>query len=183
MKIYVNTGFGECLGADTAWIRDHGFSGIRQEIFRGEDAEPIIREIADAGREAILLLCGGHMERIAFGHTVELARHVTLVIRDLSIEPGRVAIEIGNEPDLACDQYKHHPESFTRLVRKSAAAIWRETPSMTVIAGAVCAAVFQLNDAAVDPPTSYEHRHGVRRQDGTAKPVATRIRAIAPELG
>jgi hypothetical protein len=48
------------------------------------------------------------------------------------------------------------------------------------IAGAVCAAVFQLNDQ--DPPSSFEHRHGIRRTDGTAKPVATRLRDIAPSL-
>lgn len=295
MRVYVNAGFGECLGAETlAWIRDHGFAGIRQEVFRGEDAEPIIREIADSGLEAILLLCGGHMERISFQHTVDLARHVAIVVRDVvGIDVGRIAVEIGNEPDLACEEYKRHPDEFAKLVREAAAAIWQETPAMTVIAGgvsnthrdglaylekasragfppgchigyhsyhtttppevphpsfrsrqeefdrlddicagrpkwctevgwhtypsdvrvgvlrqrktvhfgdaqvadftdrelrlqraagAVCAAVFQLNDAPVEPPSSYEHRHGVRRQDGSAKPVAVRIRSIAPEL-
>jgi hypothetical protein len=32
MKVYLNAGFGDQLGAPTlAWIRDHGFSGVRQE--------------------------------------------------------------------------------------------------------------------------------------------------------
>lgn len=295
MKIYINAGFGQCLGPDNLnWIRSHGFGGIRQEIFRGEDAELIIREIADSGLEAILLLCGGHMERISFEHTVGLARHVALVARDVAgIDATRLAIEIGNEPDLAIDQYKRNPGEFARLVRECATAIWQEVPALTVVsggvsnthrdgldyleaasraglpdgchigyhayhttstpetahpgfrsrqeefgrlartvagrpmwctevgwhtypseirvgvlkqrktvrfddnqvadfterelrlqraAGAVCSAVFQLNDALDDPPTSYEHRHGVRYADGSAKPVAQRIQQIAEEL-
>lgn len=293
MKIYINAGFGECLGAETlVWIRDHSFAGIRQEILRGQDAESIIREIADSGLEAILLLCGDKMQRISFEHTVELTRHVAIVARDVvAIDTRRIAIEIGNEPNLACDQYKNHPTEFARLVRESATAIWQEAPSIAVIcggvsnthrdgldyleaasraglpdgchigyhsyhtttppetphpgfssrqeefdrlnriaagrpkwctevgwhtypsevragikrkrvqfndaqvadfterelrlqraAGAVCSAIFQLNDSAVDPPTSYEHRHGVRHIDGSAKPVALRIQEISQEL-
>lgn len=289
MKVYVNAGFGDCLGTETLnWIKAHGFAGIRQEIMRGEDAEPIVREIADSGLEAILLVCGGHMERISFEHTVELARHVALVVRDVvQMDSNRLAIEIGNEPDNAIDEYKKNPGRFSQLVRDSAAVIWQEVPTLKIIsggvmnthtdglsylaaasnagfpdgcqvgyhsyhtttppetahegfrsrqeefgrlravvagrpmwctevgwhtypsvvrvgvlqrrktvqfddnqvadfterelklhreAGAVCAAVFQLNDG--EPVTSYEQRHGVRRVDRTAKPVAIRIRDI-----
>jgi hypothetical protein len=139
LKIYLNAGFGDLLGAGTLnWIQSHGFCGIRQEIMRGEHAEPRIREIADSGLEAILLVCGGHMEKIAFHHTVELARHVTLVARDVvGIDIDRLAIEIGNEPDLATDQYKENPAQFAALVREAASAIWREVPTMKVISGGV----------------------------------------------
>jgi hypothetical protein len=297
MRIYVNAGFGDCLGAQTLrWIRNHGFAGIRQEVFRGQDTEPIIREIAESDLDAILLLCGAQMERISFNDTVDLARHVAIVARDVvGIDIARLAIEIGNEPDLACNEYKYHPEEFARLVRESATSIWAEVPTMSVIsggvsnthrdgldyldsasragfpdrcqvgyhsyhtktapeiphdhfrsrreefdrlrrivgnrqmwctevgwhtypsriaarlwpprapktvqftddqvaeftarelvlhrdAGAVCAAVFQLNDADIDPPTSYEHRHGIRFVNGDPKPVALRIREIAAAL-
>jgi hypothetical protein len=291
MKVYVNAGFGECLDSATlAWIRDHGFRGIRQEIFRGQDAEPIIRELFESDLEAILLLGGGKMERISFDHTVELARHVALVARDvIGIEPARLAVEIGNEPDLAIDQYKRDPGEFARLVTACAAAIWQVVPSMSVLcggvsnthkdglqylerasragfpdgcqigyhsyhttvtpltphsgfrsrqeefdqlnaicagrpkwctevgwhtfpsdvrsgisrrrvqfndeqvadfteqelrlhraAGSICAALFQLNDG--EPALSHEHRYGMRRVDGTPKPVAARIHRISQEL-
>lgn len=295
MKVYLNAGFGDQLGDSTlGWIRDHGFSGIRQEVKQGDHARALLEEIDQSQLDALILVGGGFMDWISFEHTIGLARHVAIVANELGLVGSqRFAIEIGNEPDNSKADYKHAPALFARLVRECAASVWEAVPGATVIsggvmnthekaleyledasragfpdgchigyhsyhtttspekahpgfrtrahefyrlreivagrpmwctevgwhtypsqvpakllpkrfwqtvhfnddqvadfteqelrlhrdAGAVCCAVFQLNDH--DPASSYEHRHGVRRLDGTAKPVAHRIRAIASSL-
>lgn len=295
MKVYLNAGFGDSLGASTlAWIGEHGFTGVRQEVKHGDHARQRLEEIAKSNLDALILVCGGFMDWISFQDTIDLARHVAIVANELGlVDSNRFAIEVGNEPDNSHADYQKDPALFARLVRESAAAVWGAVPGATVLsggvmnthpkaldylrdasrsgfpegchigyhsyhtttapetahpgfrtrgdefrrlkeivadrpmwctevgwhtyssqipskwlpkqfwstvqfndaqvadyterelrlhheAGAACAAVFQINDH--EPASSYEHRHGVRRLDGSAKPVAERIRQLAPTL-
>jgi hypothetical protein len=62
MRLYVNAGFGERLGVETLrTIGQRGYAGIRQDIPRGEVAEALVQEIAEAGLHPLLLVCGGKM--------------------------------------------------------------------------------------------------------------------------
>ena len=71
MKTYLNAGFGDELGdATLTWIRDHGFSGVQQEVKHGDHARQRLEEIERSGLEALILVCGGFMDQMSFEHTL-----------------------------------------------------------------------------------------------------------------
>jgi len=145
MRLLLNAGFGDPLGVDVLRdIHGQGFAGIRQEVKRTDTVRPLCGEIAEAGAQAILLVCGGQMGPEGSGRATPpaeiaaLAREVATVGVELDLFNGRYpcAIEVGNEPDNAYE-YESRPELFAEAVRLSRDAIRDLHPYVTIITGGV----------------------------------------------
>ncbi len=110
MKTYLNAGFGHPLGIESfLLIQQLGFDGIRADVPEGGE-EQIIREFADPRHSLrpIFLVNGGKMREGAQA-AGSRATYVALLMYESGIQG---EIEIGNEPNIAQDRYRHHPEYF-----------------------------------------------------------------------
>lgn len=144
MRLYLNAGFGDPLGADTLrQIETLGFSGIRQDIPTGERTEELCRDLASSRLSPILLVAGGKMGVVSPGmrpqDIVELARHVAIHADRVGLferEPP-AAIELGNEPDIEKSRYRNRPDLFSEVVREGAAAIRTVSRRAVIVSGGI----------------------------------------------
>jgi hypothetical protein len=124
IRIGLNAGFGDPLAGEFAGIATHGFSVVRQDVYAhqsSEDAAACVREFAGMPVTALFLIGGGKISH-PNGNRLEpheLAPLVGLVV-DTAAAAGVTgyAIEIGNEPDIACPGYADHPEDFAEAIRQ-----------------------------------------------------------------
>lgn len=142
MKLYINAGFGELIGAEMLdALRQRGFAGVRQDIPDAASAPAFCREIADSGLNAILLVAGGKMGTAGRGMPPQdiaaLADATARAARDTGLfDAGRAVIEIGNEPDIAYT-YDSKPALFAEAVRTSEARVRAVSDTAVVVTGGV----------------------------------------------
>lgn len=155
LRVYLNAGFGEPLGADThEQISALGFTGIRQDIPDDHDAAwAVIQDMKLSTGRPIFLIGGGEMRR---GHPKkggpawprkDLLQHVDDTLHKLENTgwfDREFAIEIGNEPEISKTGWDRAQE-FTSLV----GAAWERVDKVcdgTVISGGVA----NLNQRGLD---------------------------------
>jgi hypothetical protein len=121
-----------------AQIQSFGFRGARQDVH--PDDHDLVTEMLRSYRLQpdffpIFLLCGGTMQR-SDGQPwepqgiLDHARDVATKLRDLGFKDRELALEVGNEPDLAHKRWKKNPEELGKLYKecigivKSFSASW-----------------------------------------------------------
>lgn len=124
-----------------------GYAGVRVDIPDDHaQAEAVIGELKQ-GPYAIFLIAGGTMTRADgspwhAGSLVAHVRDVCVKLRDFGLFAlNSMAIEIGNEPDLACDEWKDHPELLARTFERCYATIREFSTTVPVL----CPSVSNLN--------------------------------------
>lgn len=144
MRLYLNAGFGDPLGAATLQqLQDLGFSGVRQDIPTGERTEALCRDLAAGQLTPILLVAGGRMGVVSPGmrpqDIVDLARHVAIHAERAGLFDREIpaAIELGNEPDIEKSRYRNRPDLFSEVVREAAAAIRRVSTRAVIVSGGI----------------------------------------------
>lgn len=146
MRLFLNAGFGEPIGVEALdLIRRLGFSGVRQDVVKGDVAEALCQELGASTLTPILLVGGGKMrvdrtDGASPEAIIELARHVAIQAERCGLFDREfpAAIELGNEPDtFDTQQYHNRPDLFARVVREGAAAIRQLSTRAVVVSGGV----------------------------------------------
>lgn len=122
MRVGLNAGFGHPLAGEFAGMADHGFAVIRQDVFAQADLDVVaalVREFAGAPCRALFLIGGGHMT-FPDGSplTADALAAITFAVVTTATAVGLTdyALEIGNEPDIACPFYADDPAAFAAAV-------------------------------------------------------------------
>ncbi len=144
MRLFINAGFGEPIGAPTLdWIRHVGFEGVRQDIPSRDLAEPLCAEFAPSPLTPIFLVGGGKMGIEEPGthpdELADIAYHVAVQAQrhGLFDRASPAAIELGNEPDVEKARYRVRHEQFAQLVRGGVARIREVSSRAIVISGGI----------------------------------------------
>lgn len=134
-----------------------GWQGYRVDL--NEAHEPATAQLREASElpaiDFTFLLAHGEMRRAsgeAWGRG-SLRAHVNdtcVKMRDLGLfEAGRVegiTIEVGNEPDLACDEWKEHPERLAQTFSECYETIRGYSPTVRVLSPSIS----NLNARGID---------------------------------
>lgn len=124
IRVGLCAGFGASLRHEFAGIASYGFGTIRQDLYAGGDPAAVpalVAECAGAPCQMVFLIGGGSIMR-PDGNRIEpheLAAWTTAVIQAATAAGvTHYALEIGNEPDIACAGYAEHPEDFSEAIRQ-----------------------------------------------------------------
>lgn len=124
MLVGLQAGFGSPLAAEFDGMAAYGFTLIRQDLYAQHDAAiipPLMVEWVGAPVTPLFLIGGGS---IAYpdGSRIEphelAAMTATVVQTAQAVGLTDYALEIGNEPDIACVDYANHPEEFAEAIRQ-----------------------------------------------------------------
>lgn len=144
MRLFINAGFGEPIGASTLeWIRHAGFDGVRQDVPSQALAASLCAEFSSTPLTPIFLVGGGQMGLEEPGThpdvLAELAYHVAIEAQRLGLfdRAQPAAIELGNEPNVDGERYADAPDVFARFVREGAARIRAVSPRAVVVSGGI----------------------------------------------
>src|SRR5215471_6558741 len=125
MLIGINAGFGDPIGPDFPFLERLGFEVVRQEIRFGADQDRIrllASEFVGSTLTPLFLLAGGKMSR-PDGNRVEPNEIADLGVAVINaaavVGLDRLALEIGNEPDIAHDGYSKRPQDFAAAVSQT----------------------------------------------------------------
>jgi hypothetical protein len=144
MKIGINAGFGHPVAGELPLLASLGFSSVRQDLFAHEDRqsiEDLVGEFAGQTLTPIFLLAGGTINHSGSTRRIEpdqLAERGRRAVRAAAAAGlTSYAIEIGNEPDLAVDDYAKHPAEFAEAIRQTREAVRELGFTGPVISGGI----------------------------------------------
>lgn len=153
MELALNAGFGDPILHELALIASLGFTVVRQDLFAHGDGAPIealVAEFAGQTVRPLFLLAGGKMEHDDGAGRIEphelAARATRLVAAANACALVSYAVEVGNEPDIANDDYASRPQDFAEAVRQSHEALRAAGFDGPVISGGVS----NLNERGLD---------------------------------
>ncbi len=124
MLVGLQAGFGSTLAAEFDAIASYGFTLVRQDLYAQYDdaiAQQLIVECVGAPVTPLFLVGGGS---IAFPDGSRIEPHELAAMTATVVQTAQAAgltdyaIEIGNEPDIACAGYAHHPADFAEAIRQ-----------------------------------------------------------------
>lgn len=126
MWVGLNAGFGDPLAGEFPALAQYGFAVLRQDVYAHHNIAEVaylVAEFAGAPCRPLFLIGGGSIQEPSTGNRIEpheLAALTTTVVQTATAA-GILdyAIEIGNEPDIACAGYSEHPEDFAEAIRQS----------------------------------------------------------------
>lgn len=124
MLVGLQAGFGSSLAAEFAGIASYGFALVRQDLYAQHDPAIVPQLIAEWVGAPVtpLFLVGGGSIAYPDGSRIEpheLAAMTASVIEDATVAGlTDYALEIGNEPDIACEGYSEHPDEFAEAIRQ-----------------------------------------------------------------
>lgn len=151
MRILLNAGFGEPLGAEAiGLISALGYDGVRQDVPTPWAAPGLVREFAPGPLHLLPIFVVGGLARQPGAEIVETARATAQAVRVWQIQGA--AIEIGNEMDAA----GWDAREFGALVAAAREAVMGEHADVRVVSGGVTnlskTALDWLGRAAPDIP-------------------------------
>src|SRR5262245_21646810 len=130
MDLALNAGFGDPIQHELTLIGSLGFTLVRQDLFAHGDGAPIealVAEFAGQALRPLFLLAGGKMQHDDGAGRIEphelAARATRLVAAASACGLMSYAVEVGNEPDIANDDYASRPQDFAEAVRQSHEAL------------------------------------------------------------
>lgn len=124
LRVGLQAGFGSSLAAEFAAIASYGFTLVRQDLFAQHDptiVPPLIEEWVGAPVTPLFLIGGGSIahpdgSRIEPHELAAMTADVVQTAHDAGLT--EYALEIGNEPDIACPGYAQHPADFAEAIRQ-----------------------------------------------------------------
>lgn len=125
MVVGLCAGFGASLAAEFAGLAAYKFAAARQDLYAGGDPAAVpalVQEFAGAPVAPLFLIGGGQICHADGGRIEphELAAMTGTVVQTAAAAGlTTYAIEIGNEPDIACAGYSEHPADFAEAIRQS----------------------------------------------------------------
>src|SRR5262245_14755965 len=153
MELALNAGFGDPIQHELAFIASLGFTVVRQDPFAHGDGAPIEALVAEFAGQAVrplFLLAGGKIAHDDGAGRIEphelAARATRLVAAANACALVSYAVEVGNEPDIAHDDYASRPQDFAEAVRQSHEALRVAGFDGPVISGGVS----NLNERGLD---------------------------------
>lgn len=124
MLVGLQAGFGSSLAAEFAGIASYGFALVRQDLYAQHDdaiAQQLIVECVGAPITPLFLIGGGS---IAYPDGSRIEPHELAAMTTTVVQTAQAAgltdyaLEIGNEPDIACAGYANHPPDFAEAIRQ-----------------------------------------------------------------